>query len=278
MAPSSGLLALVALLTQTWCATGLVLEGSDTSYTQFHQWNGGANATISLEFATHQADALLLYADSRISGQYVQLSLAGGEARLRFNWGGGMTSRGGGVLRVGRDLNDGAWHSVAIVNAWPGRTTLVVDRTLSDSVVAATGEDADGNRGGGLFMSDVSKNSYLYVGGLPAWYGRDGGGGSGGGVGGSGGGAGVGGLALPTALSEPRLRGAVRNVRYRDAAAMAASGLGGERIQEMMAYKVTKYTIRKCLCHIDITFPSMQPRFQPPQPLFRTHSCQPLYL
>ena len=72
----------------------IVLEGSPTSYAQFRQWSGFsdgspssvANATIEVDFRTEQADCLLLYADSR-DGRYVQVTIAGGAARLRYNWG-----------------------------------------------------------------------------------------------------------------------------------------------------------------------------------------------
>ena len=77
----------------------IVLEGSPTSYAQFRQWSGFSddsssssvasnNATIEVDFRTEQADCLLLYADSR-DGRYVQVTIAGGAARLRYNWGKG---------------------------------------------------------------------------------------------------------------------------------------------------------------------------------------------
>ena len=79
----------------------IVLEGSPTSYAQFRQWSGFSdggghssspstpsisNASIELDFRTGQSDCLLLYADSR-DGRYLQLTVAGGAARLRYNWG-----------------------------------------------------------------------------------------------------------------------------------------------------------------------------------------------
>ena len=86
----------------------IVLEGSPTSYAQFRQWSGFsdgsssssspspsfvANATIEVDFRTEQTDCLLLYADSR-DGRYVQVTIAGGAARLRYNWGAGGGSGG----------------------------------------------------------------------------------------------------------------------------------------------------------------------------------------
>ena len=84
----------------------IVLEGSPTSYAQFRQWSGFSdgdgpsssptiisNASIELDFRTGQSDCLLLYADSR-DGRYLQLTVAGGAARLRYNW--GAAGGGGG--------------------------------------------------------------------------------------------------------------------------------------------------------------------------------------
>ena len=84
----------------------IVLEGSPTSYAQFRQWSGFSdgsphssssvaanNATIEVDFRTEQADCLLLYADSR-DGRYVQVTIAGGAARLRYNWGKGGSGGG----------------------------------------------------------------------------------------------------------------------------------------------------------------------------------------
>ena len=242
--------------------TSVVLEGSPTSYAQFRPWRGGANATLELEFsAPSQRDALLLYADSRASGEYVQLSLAGGAARLRFNWGAGRA----GSLTAGRDLagvpgvgkgeNKRTWHHVLVLNSG-GETTLVVDGVFRDAT--SFGKRNQNHRGGGrgerpgYLASPGGNQSYVYVGGLPSWY--------------------VDRselLAQPLALLEPRLQGAVRNLRYRAAGAPAfgrsrdddgrkrrkkgkdkkRGGGGGKRaradvvgraeaVQEMMAYKV----------------------------------------
>ena len=82
----------------------IVLEGSPTSYAQFRQWSGFSdgtssssvtNATIEVDFRTEQPDCLLLYADSR-DGRYVQVTIAGGAARLRYNWGAVGGSGSGG--------------------------------------------------------------------------------------------------------------------------------------------------------------------------------------
>ena len=66
-------------------------------------------------------------------------------------------------------------------------------------------------------------SSYVYVGGLPTWY-----------YGGRGDSKDSPLLSLPTALLEPRFRGAVRDLRYRDAVS------GRLTVQDMVAYKVSQ--------------------------------------
>lgn len=228
-------------------AGGVLLEGSPTSYAQFRQWRGGANSTIEFEFSSARPDALLLYSDANAasgSGQYVQVSLVGDAVRLRFNWGGGRR----GVLTAGKGLAepddpaDGGgrkWHHVLVVNAG-GETSLVVDRAYR----AGTNFGKEAAGPGGDYFSG-GNTSYVFVGGLPSWYGEKGGL-----------------LALPLVLLEPRLQGAVRRLRYR-----AATGAGprrkdkskrrkkggrkgggkegaatSEAVQQMMAYKVRSQT------------------------------------
>ena len=54
-----------------------------------------------------------------------------------------------------------------------------------------------------MAFGNASSNSYVFVGGLPSWYDGD--------V------AGLNNVVLPTVLLEPRFRGAIRNLAYRDA-------------------------------------------------------------
>ena len=70
-------------------------------------------------------------------------------------------------------------------------------------------------------------SSYVYVGGLPTWYyGMQAGGGA------AGDSRSRPLLALPTALLEPRFRGAVRDLRYKDVVSRQVT------VQDMVAYKV----------------------------------------
>ncbi len=200
--------------------TSVVLEGSPTSYAQFRPWRGGANSTLELEFsvAHGQRDGLLLYADSRATGEYLLLSLVGGAARLLFNWGAGRR----GMLTAGRNLapagdratDDGvkrAWHHALVLNGG-GETSLVVDRVYRASTSFGK-KDLKGLKKGerpGYFAASGGNRSYVYVGGLPSWYADR---------------SEL--LAQPLALLEPRLRGAVRNLRYSAAGSSSSDGGGG---------------------------------------------------
>ena len=52
-----------------------------------------------MDFRTEQPDCLLLYADSR-DGRYLQVTMAGGAARLRYNWGAAGSGPDDAVDRV----------------------------------------------------------------------------------------------------------------------------------------------------------------------------------
>ena len=135
------------------------------------------------------------------------------------------------------------WHQVSVAKNGAD-TTLVVDRasrTLRSngdhSIKAALGVDpgdpegsASGGTGSGgssskqygprkdsdsMAFGDLYSNGYVFVGGLPSWYSEK-----------------MDSVVLPTTLLEPRLRGSVRSLKYRD---MRSSS---ERQQDMMAYKV----------------------------------------
>ena len=60
----------------------------------------------------------------------------------------------------------------------------------------------------------------LFIGGLPSWYSEK-----------------MDSVVLPTTLLEPRFRGSIRNLKYRDTRS------DEERLQEMMAYKVSKSSV-----------------------------------
>ena len=131
------------------------------------------------------------------------------------------------TLPVKSDL----WHQVSVIKNGAD-TTLVVDRasrtlrsngdhssnkeaggTGSASVTAGSSSKQYGPRkdSGSSAFGDLYSNGYVFVGGLPSWYSEK-----------------MDSVVLPTTLLEPRLRGSVRSLKYRD---MRGSS---ERQQEMM--------------------------------------------
>ena len=141
---------------------------------------------------------------------------------FRYNWG-----RGGQVMTL--PVKDDLWHQVSVVKNGAD-TTLVVDR--ASRTLRSNGDHSNkattANSGGisskqygprkdsdSLAFGDLYSNGYVFVGGLPSWYSEK-----------------MDSVVLPTTLLEPRLRGSVRSLKYRD---MRSSS---ERQQDMMAYKV----------------------------------------
>ncbi|XP_065280830.2 neurexin 1 isoform X2 [Dermacentor albipictus] len=170
--------------------SAVVLEGSSSSYAQLRRWQAGPQATLSLDFQTQEPSGLLLYADDGGHGDFVELKLVEGTLRLRLSLGYGSGRTGSEapfLLSAGRNLHDGAWHRAELLRNG-AETRLRVD-DQSDSGVLQGASD--------LHMGNESSNSFVYVGGVPSWYGAK-----------------LAALSLPTVFFEPRLRGAVRNVVY----------------------------------------------------------------
>ncbi|XP_049784610.1 neurexin-1 isoform X4 [Schistocerca cancellata] len=179
-----------------WCvaaalwaaARAFVLEGSQTSYAQFRKWNAGLNGTLELEFKTDQPNGLLLYTDDGGTYDFFEIKLVEGALRLRYNLGGGAQ-----ILTVGRDLNDGHWHKVAVRRSGE-LTSLTVDGATQ----------ARASRGSDFRFGSLESNSDVFIGGMPAWYSSK-----------------LTLLALPSVIFEPRFGGAVRNLVYADEEATA---------------------------------------------------------
>jgi hypothetical protein len=128
------------------------------------------------------------------------------------------------------EAEKGVWHKVIVMKGG-AETTLVVDR--SRRTLKANGNptsDSNGNPSDAMAakqfgprkdsdsfaFGDRHSNSYVFVGGLPSWYSEK-----------------MDSVVLPTTLLEPRFRGSVQKLKYRDARS------ANEREQEMMAYKVS---------------------------------------
>jgi hypothetical protein len=150
--------------------------------------------------------------------------------RLRYNWGGADSGSPPGVITLrrskDRSFGDGKWHKVVMFKSVYD-TTLVVDRVLMGSgsdgnlIKDSSGGGSSRGRGGKRKKERIREDnssissSYVYVGGLPSWYGDK-----------------MSALVLPTVLLEKRFRGAVRDLKYKDV-------LHDEiTVQDMVAYKV----------------------------------------
>ena len=100
-----------------------------------------------------------------------------------------------------------------------------------------------------MAFGNDSSNSYVFVGGLPSWYGGD--------I------AGLENVVLPTVLLEPRFRGAIRNLAYIDARVSDRTDSNNPfsvtrqrqlPFQDLIAYKVSVYGTNKRLCNRLIHF------------------------
>lgn len=169
---------LAMLIAPTWC---FVLEGSATSYAQFHKWNAALNGSLEFEFKTEQGNGLLLYTDDGGMYDFFEIKLVESKLRLRYNLGGGAQ-----IVTVGHDLGDGHWHKVQIIRN-NENTTLTVDNVSATST--SRGKEFEFGR----FMG----NSDVYVGGMPNWYNSK-----------------LTLLALPSVIFEPRFKGLIRNLIY----------------------------------------------------------------
>lgn len=173
-------LFLVSLLGQT---LSFVLEGTSTSYAQFHKWNAGLNGSLEFEFKTDQGNGLLLYTDDGGTYDFFEVKLVESALRLRYNLGGGAQ-----IVTVGRELGDGHWHKVQITRD-NENTTINVDGVGATST----------SRGKEFEFGKLSGNSDVYVGGMPSWYNSK-----------------LTLLALPSVIFEPRFNGFIRNLVYAD--------------------------------------------------------------
>ena len=95
-----------------------------------------------------------------------------------------------------------------------------------------------------MAFGNDSSNSYVFVGGLPSWYGGD--------I------AGLENVVLPTVLLEPRFRGAIRNLAYIDARVSDRTALNNPfsvtrqrqlPFQDLIAYKVSVYGTNRMRCY-----------------------------
>lgn len=231
---------LILILLPFTSGGNIVLEGSQTSYAQFRQWEGGPNSTLEFEFKTSQPNGLLLYTDNPDENEYMLLKLVDGNVRLRFNWGDGAQVLTAKPTSPNALLDNKSWHKIMVIRSGE-ETTLVVgqlqrethrpilsaprlEEPPSEDTAAALMSRTLGRRKDNLSGRDAAtfgnatSNSYVFIGGLPSWYGEK-----------------LETVVLPTVLLEPRFRGSIRKLKYKDTKSEQP------RVQDMMAYKVKAF-------------------------------------
>ncbi|CAL1548007.1 unnamed protein product [Lymnaea stagnalis] len=160
--------------------------GERETYSKFPLWNACVNASIQFEFKTVQRDALLMYTDKNNRYDYLQVILTEGSVLLWINF--RSESDQNLTINLGKNLNDGKWHSVEVKRNRM-ETTLQVDKTQYSKVAFGSDDDA--------YIDRIEKHNFMYFGGLPVRYadtfGRE---------------------ALPTAVKNSQFEGEIRNIMY----------------------------------------------------------------
>lgn len=128
------ILLTISILSLLPLASGgnIVLEGSQTSYAQFRQWDGGPNATLEFEFKTSQSNGLLLYTDNPHENEYMLLKLVEGNVRLRFNWGDGAQVLTAKSATPNALLDNKSWHKISVIRSGE-ETSLIVGQLPRES-------------------------------------------------------------------------------------------------------------------------------------------------
>ena len=163
------------------------LDGRPGAYAKFPSWEPCLNGSFSFEFKTDLQNALLVYLDHG-KFKFFELKMVGGSLRLRVN-----LAEGTVIVRAGEKLDDGQWHTVE-VRQDNERTVLSVDdvhhsRTAPGKVT----EFGDGFSG---------QDGFMFFGGLPKEFDNQ-----------------LMRLALPSVVFEPRFKGSIRNLFFRNCGA-----------------------------------------------------------
>ncbi|XP_071747001.1 neurexin 1 isoform X2 [Lepeophtheirus salmonis] len=224
---------LLVLLVSFLPVEGIVLEGSQTSYAQFPQWLGDVNSTLELKFRTNQKNALLLYTDNIEHRDFAQITLvSGSKVRLRYNWNGAQNGNRFNIITVnlGASSPPGSVHRVRVLKNGAETSLIVDDRKeslLTPLVLTSTQSSASlppSTIPVPYQFGDPVSNSFLYIGGLPTWYREK-----------------FDILTLPTVILEPRFRGEISDIKFKDARTKVF------KIQEVLAYKgVRASTVNAC--------------------------------
>ncbi|XP_076443088.1 neurexin 1-like isoform X2 [Babylonia areolata] len=160
------------------------LDGRPGSYAKFPAWQPCLNGSFRFEFKTDSPNALLVYLDHG-RFRFFELKMVGGNLRLRVN-----LAEGTVILHAGEKLDDGEWHKVEFRQD-NERTVLVVDDIPHSRTSPGKVTELD--------KTLTEKEVYMYFGGLPHEFNNQ-----------------MLLLALPSVVFEPRFRGSIRNLFFRD--------------------------------------------------------------
>ncbi|XP_053386148.1 uncharacterized protein LOC123539409 isoform X3 [Mercenaria mercenaria] len=212
---------IVPFLSVIKVSNALHFTKTSRTFAKFPKWNACTNSSFSFDFKTGNSKALLMYTDDNGGYDYVELMVHGGAVRLRMNIVDGH--EGSIEITLGRNVNDRRWHRVEVQRNRM-ETTLYLDEFHESRV--AFGSD--------FYFGNVSRNNFVYFGGLPRSYRST-----------------LSKLSLPSVYAEPRLEGDIRNVIYGNCSCRPVRGemLEGESISRVpMEGCEVKNECGRCLC------------------------------
>ncbi|XP_055869522.1 uncharacterized protein LOC106070898 isoform X3 [Biomphalaria glabrata] len=183
--PGGLYLSAVLVLVLICACESIVFLGERETYAKYPKWNACSNASIQFEFKTTQKDGLLMFTDDRGQYDYLQVAIVDGSVHLWINFVREINQNL--TIALGKDLNDGRWHNVAVKRNRM-ESTLEVDNNQFSRV--SFGSDFN-------FGDFLETNNYMYFGGLPLLYNRS-----------------VSNAVLPVSVQNTPFVGEIRNILY----------------------------------------------------------------
>lgn len=122
----------------------------EPAYAIFKRWNARRTGNLTFHFKTESKNGFLIYQDDKGQCQYIYLSMADGQLRLRLKMGNCEETQ---TLHIGNKLNDGRWHKVTVQRD-SAMTSLTVDNLSNNTIY--NGE-----------VKNLIVKSDLIVGGIP---------------------------------------------------------------------------------------------------------------
>ena len=119
----------LSFIASALASTGLRFT-EEPAYAIFKRWNARRTGNLTFHFKTESKNGFLIYQDDKGQCQYIYLSMADGQLRLRLKMGNCEVTQ---TLHVGHKLYDGRWHKVTVQRD-SAVTRLTVDN-LSNSTI-----------------------------------------------------------------------------------------------------------------------------------------------